>query len=343
MSAEAQRGEQRPLLSGRTPELEFLFPDIAQNSLLLENLHPNPFVQGSPILFLRLGKSVSEVAFWQKENGGKVFSSQLMADFIKESSGLTVGGMVIRLDSLSPSFLETVNELVGNLKENSGVWILEKVVPLSNQERGGRETMLEAWGLVERKVVGVKGTPFSLWYGRTEKSPAKREGVDLTAKPWFEFCLGKAVDSLWENGWERVDLGEAVDTCRQSRFPPLDLSNLRCGFGAKVSAPCGCRWHIDKSGGWERIESCGVDDCEGIPEEKIFWVGHDIPTKEVLGRKMVCYDCREGLVLDRVEVQSSGKSKEISSDLKCPHCGLISHKVLPVDAKTKIVKYQPVL
>ena len=345
MSAEVRRAEQRPLLSGRTPEGEFLFPDNSQGFLILESLRPNPFTQKVPVLLVRSGREEPEVAFWQKESKGRKFTPLLLNDF-KESSGLKVGGIVIRVGSLSEDFFEAVWEIVGKLPENSGMWFLEKRTPLADQERREREVILEAWGLVKRKVVAVRGTPFSLWYGRTEKQ-AKKEGSDLTVKPWFGLYLRGGLESLRESGWREIDLGEAIDACRQSRFPPLDLSNLRLGFGAKVSAPCGCRWYVDRRGGWERIKNCGIEDCEGIPpkpvkpKEKVFWVGLNIPTEVVLGREMICGQCGERLVFDRVIKSSSQKETRVISDLKCPHCGLIGPpRTLVVSSETKIVNHQ---
>lgn len=327
-----------------------LFPGMSTDAviaetLFLENLAPNP-LKCERVNLLRV-LDFNRAAMVLADAGG-IISIVPNLSYREEGDKLIGKAEELkRIDKRSPVViwidsknLEAISqwggEIVSLLEPNVGVWILENSNP-SSEEKQIRLDIMEAWSLVSKKV-SQKGRDRFYWYGRTEKGRGN-DGVDLTVRPYFPYVLREVKEEFASQGWKSVDLSEAVERCRHSRIPPRDLEDLKLGFRIGLKAPCGCKWHIDQNGGWERLYVCN-EECEGVPRKtdgrieqrvtiKAFLVGLNIPTSET-GKKMVCHreGCGTELMFDRVANGQRGDYISVRSDLKCPHCGLISTRVL---------------
>ena len=210
-----------------------------------------------------------------------------------------VSGVVLKIDPMTavdfPGMVENISNQLGPEK---GIWILERAV-LNEEGKKARELALEQFGLVERKVVTTRGG-YALWYGRTEKTRVRR-GVDLTQKSWFMEKVRKTIEDLRKAGWEVVDLSEAIEHCRDSRFPPLDLGNLELGFGARLKAPCGCWWNVNRNGEWNRdlANHCADPECPGEPVRPTKEERKPVKKEKTTIRKSpACWDCGRSMKWD---------------------------------------------
>lgn len=334
--------EQRLLIPRSFGELNFLFPEIKDPATLLalSKLNPSPFIYRNLALWRFTGTEPQMVI---RDKTGKLEGVDL-------ASLSKADGIVIRIDpSVIMILSEEIGTLVSHLSPNHGVWIIEKINQsskiLDRPEQEIRENSLEILGLVKRKVINLKGTPFCLWYGRTEKATRRGE-FDLTQKPWFPFLRQKFIEGFAEDGW-RVEMSEVLERCRHSKFPYFDFLRLKEGtMPVIVAAPCGCQWRVDHHGCWLRLNRCPDEDCEGIPPKKEktrrqFLIGLNIPAEAAIGREMSCGDCGSALLFDRVVSPTEGEWLTIESDLKCPSCGLIGMTRTMRVKKDQVVIFEP--
>lgn len=291
------------------------------------------------VVFLKLFRSKDPALRIIEE--GKVVEKEQLPDKLKSRE------VLIFIDHFidDPSSLGTLDEIIKKLGFNTQILIVEfsEKRGVMAEEKEVRKETLRALGLVGVKIKSKDG--FLLLSARTCKErKKKREGVNLTVKPWFQKLMERRIRDFKEAGWEKVDPQEILKKCANSFFPPKDWQDVVLGFGFELTAPCGCRWRVDTHGSWHRLNKCS-EECEGVPypknpkerggkrkEERIFYIGSNIPVKDAIGKEMRCRKCGSPLLVDR----RLDKDGIAISDLKCPHCGLKSSKKLRVPKEAKI-------
>lgn len=341
------------------PRADFLLETLAEQygpaaaRVILRSANPNPFALNQLLLIrgsenqpggVILGKTGKDFAVWQMLASYPVEVNKVT----KQAEGIVVFWDPRAAGGLGP-YLEFLIQTVGPEK---GVWIFEKAVLDSSAKEVRRET-LKSWGLKDRKVVQI-GRNVNLWYGRTAKEH-RPASVDLTIKPWYRVVRAKMIKEYLAEGWKKVDCRQLDETCRHSRLPLLDLSNLRLGFGVELTAPCGCRWQVNQYGEWERREGCIDPDCDGFPKttsiekpketekQPYFYVGDNIPSRFTCRyQDRETGYCGERLVFDRRIVGENGQTVEVISNLKCPHHGLMGRqpRIYKIDS-SRIRPYSP--
>jgi hypothetical protein len=305
--------------------LQFLFPqrkDWQRAASLFEGLAHKP-QELQRAAFLKVDKEATRAAFVGSEKDVSVGTTSLSWQrFEREELPGCQGVLAWFGPDEQEAFLEMGARMAGEMPPNRRIWAIEwGQTSLSPADKRERKDSLEAWGLVGAKAVQKREG--AVWYGRTRKR-GERPKIDLTENVWFKRILTQVQDELLAQGWRRVDLSEAIEACRQSRFPPGDLSNLKLGMPAVFESPCGCSWHVDKGGSWERKpqEHCFDPDCEGLPppppkKGEAFYA----PAFNEGGQRLSCYQCDQGLYSQKV-VTEVGKTKALfKSSLFCSRHG----------------------
>lgn len=151
---------------------------------------------------------------------------------------------------------KAIFRMTQRLGKKSPVFVVERKG--EHQDKETRNKILERAGLVKRDVLthpqgtGGRENDTILWRGRREKRRPKSKPVNLLAGrlgPWLSKKVWPGVvKESRQAGFRAVSGKEMGDKLRESTIPPIDISNLKLGFGVTVEDSQGQRTRINPHG-----------------------------------------------------------------------------------------------
>ncbi len=221
-----------------------------------------------------------------------------------------VDGLVVYVDYEQLDRVgQTVKDFCLYLSQEAPVFIFEEKGldhPLDlDKRREKREKILEKWGLVERDVL-IRPSPrgeaeinnYFVWRSRMSKKWKPREPVNYFdggpewREKWLTTILYERIKEYEDQGFSVLSYDEVINKLRATTFPLNDFGRLANGFGFRLEAICGCQWHVDLDGVWER-DPCSDPGCDGLP------VGFDNPFEPKKRMSWQELSKKKGIVLPR--------------------------------------------